>query len=216
MILGCLVAAGCAAITNKPTDDAITTAGPAAAAPITPGPAEDAVTPEPPSFAPVADAAADLLAEPPSATEPNPAPPGASTADIAPPSVVASASPAAAAAALAATAPSVVSPIATEILDLSSLATRLRRTKAISLLTKVAVKNESDDLLEQFRAYHTQTGITTLADLRRSYDSLFHRLHALLRDPDPPLARDIDRSRTAIWEFLADPRKFRASLMARA
>jgi hypothetical protein len=95
--------------------------------------------------------------------------------------------------------------------------TRLRKTKAISLLTKVDVKNESDDLLEEFRAYHTQRGIVTLADLRRSYDLLFHKLHSLLQDADPPLARDIDRSRAAIWEILADPRKFSAShLMAGA
>jgi hypothetical protein len=77
-------------------------------------------------------------------------------------------------------------------------------------------QNESDELLEQFHAYHMQHGIVTLADLRRSYDSLFHKLHSLLQDPDPPLARDIDRSRAAIWEVLADPRKFSASVMAGA
>ena len=98
-----------------------------------------------------------------------------------------------------------------EGLDFSSLVTRLRKTKAINLRTKVAVKNESDDLLDQARAYHTHTGETTLDDLRRSYDSLFRKLHSLLEDADPPLARDIDRSRAAIWELLADPRKFGAS-----
>jgi hypothetical protein len=37
-------------------------------------------------------------------------------------------------------------------------------------------------------------------------------LHSLLQDSDPPLARDIDRSRAAIWEILADPRKFNAAI----
>jgi hypothetical protein len=109
------------------------------------------------------------------------------------------------------------SPDLAQTLDFASLVARLRKTKAINLRTKVAVRNESDELLEQFRAYHAQTGETSLADLRRIYDSLFHELHSLLEDADPPLARDIDRSQAAIWELLADPAKFRASnLMAGA
>jgi hypothetical protein len=98
-----------------------------------------------------------------------------------------------------------------ETLDFTTLVTRLRKTKAISLRTKVAVKNESDDLLERFRAYHAQHGTATLVELRRSYDSLFLKLYSLLEDADPPLARDIDRSRAAIWAILADPLKFGAS-----
>jgi hypothetical protein len=40
------------------------------------------------------------------------------------------------------------------------------------------------------------------AGLRRSYDLLLHKLHSLPRDADPPFARDIDRSRAAIWDLL--------------
>ncbi len=105
------------------------------------------------------------------------------------------------------------SPSSAETLDFTSLVTRLRKTKAINLRAKVAVKHQSDDLLERFREYHTQHGTTTLADLRRSYDFLFHELYSLLRDADPPLARDIDRSRAAIWDVLADPRKFSTSIL---
>jgi hypothetical protein len=36
-------------------------------------------------------------------------------------------------------------------------------------------------------------------------------LYSLLKDADPPLARDIDRSRAAIWTILADPSKFGAA-----
>lgn len=98
-----------------------------------------------------------------------------------------------------------------DTLDFDALVTRLRRTKALNLLTKVAVKNESNDLLEEFRAYHTRHGTATLGELRRSYDLLFAKLHSLLEDADPPLARDIDRSQAAIWDILSDPRKFTAS-----
>ncbi len=84
-------------------------------------------------------------------------------------------------------------------------------------MTKLSVKNQSDDLLDKFRAYHKHQGAATLAELRRSYDMLFLKLLSLLQDGDPPLAKDIDRSRSAIWDILADPRKFiESNLMAGA
>lgn len=103
-------------------------------------------------------------------------------------------------------------------LDFSGLETRLRQTKAIGVLTKLSVKNQAADLLERFRAYHKQpNGSQTLTELRRAYDMLLLKLLSLLQDGDPPLAKDIDSSRAAIWEVLADPRKFIASnLMAGA
>ncbi len=85
------------------------------------------------------------------------------------------------------------------------------------MLTKISVKNQSDDLVERFRAYHKQQSAPPLSELRRSYDMLFLKLLALLQDGDPPLAKDIDRSRAAIWEILADPKKFvESNLMAGA
>jgi hypothetical protein len=101
-------------------------------------------------------------------------------------------------------------------LDFTSLVTRLRETKAIGVLTKISVKNQSDDLIDKFRAYH-QERAPPLAELRRSYDRLFLKLLSRLQDGDPPLAKDSDRSRTAIWDILADRNKFVASnLMAGA
>ena len=220
--LWCLVAVGCAEVTNPPPASEIAAAEPAA----TISALDDAATPEPRSVAPVAELTKITeysIDEPPVASEPEAVPPSVSPEEIAPESselvVVAPASPATQ---QFETAPSpipslVASPASAETLDFSSLVKRLRKTKAIDLRTKVVVKNESSDLLEHFRAYHAQTGETTLADLRRSYDLLFHKLHSLLEDADPPLARDIDRSRAAIWDVLADPRKFNAShLMAGA
>lgn len=223
--LWCLVAAGCAEVTTEPTEDAITIPGSAAAV-TTPPAADDAATLEPASSIPIAalaDSTENMIGERPAATGSEPVPPPVSTGNVAPREPeLAVVAPAALATQELEPAPdhirsSVASPTSPVTLDFSSLVTRLRKTKAIGLRTKVAVKNQSDDLLEQFRAYHTQRGIATLADLRRSYDLLFHKLHSLLRDADPPLARDIDRSRAAIWELLADPRKFNESqLMAGA
>lgn len=86
------------------------------------------------------------------------------------------------------------------------------------MLTKISVKNQADDLLQEFRAYHTQQNTSpTLPELRRAYDMLLLKLLSLLQDGDPPLAKDIDSSRAAIWDILVDPKKFVASnLMAGA
>jgi hypothetical protein len=218
--LSCLAAASCAELKDEPTQDGIPPAEVAAAvAPPVTGEGDVAAEPVP---APPAVEPSDEIDEALASTEREPAPKAPTMAEIAPaePAPVVDAADTAPAEALAVTpapTPSVAaSTAAVETLDFSSLVTRLRRTKAISLRTKVAVKHESDDLLEEFRAYHTQRGFTTLGDLRRSYDSLFHKLHSLLQDGDPPLARDIDRSRAAIWELLADPRKFSASHLAGA
>jgi hypothetical protein len=102
-------------------------------------------------------------------------------------------------------------------LDLKSLEARLRETRAIGVLTKLSLKNQVDDLVDKVRAYHRRQGATTLADLRRNFDMLFMKVLSLLQDSDPPLARDIVKSRAAIWSILEDPRKFAESnLMAGA
>jgi hypothetical protein len=93
-------------------------------------------------------------------------------------------------------------------LDLKSLQTRLKETKAIGVFTKLALKNQVDDLLDQFRAFYQGRLKTTLAELRRPYDLLLLKVLALLQDTDPPLAGAIVASREAIWSILADPAKF--------
>ncbi len=122
-------------------------------------------------------------------------------------------------------APSIAKPAAAPVpdkppapsLDLASLETRLRETKAIGVFTKISLKNQVDDLLGQFRAYHKRQAKTTLAELRQSYDLLLLKVLSLLQDSDPPLARDIVRSRAAIWGILSNPQKFtEANLMAGA
>lgn len=93
-------------------------------------------------------------------------------------------------------------------LDLTSLETRLKETKAIGVFTKITIKNQIDDLLDQFRAYYQGRTRTTLAELRRPYDGLVLKVLSLLQDGDPELARAVLASREAIWDILADPNKF--------
>jgi hypothetical protein len=93
-------------------------------------------------------------------------------------------------------------------LDLATLEKRLRETNAIGVFTKITLKNQVDDLLNQFREYYQGRIKTTLAELRQSYDMLLLKVLSLLQDGDPSLARVIVASREAIWSILADPAKF--------
>jgi hypothetical protein len=77
------------------------------------------------------------------------------------------------------------------------------------VFTKLALKNEVDDLLKRFRVFHAGRGGTTLATLRESFDLLLLKVVSLLQDKDALLARDISTSRDALWNLLADPVKFK-------
>lgn len=101
-------------------------------------------------------------------------------------------------------------PPAAAPLDLKSLETRLKETEAIGVFTKLALKNQIDDLLDRFRAFYQGKLKTSLADLRRSYDMLVLKVLALLQDADQPLASAIASSRETIWGILSDPAKFAA------
>jgi hypothetical protein len=93
-------------------------------------------------------------------------------------------------------------------LDLNSLEQRLKDTRAIGLFTKLSLKNQVDDLLTQFRAFHARKSTISLSDLRQRYDLLLMKVLSLLQDGDPPLASAVSSSREALWSMLSDPQKF--------
>jgi hypothetical protein len=93
-------------------------------------------------------------------------------------------------------------------LDLASLEQRLRDTHAIGVFTKLSLKNQVDDLLDEFRAFHNGQTKTSLAQLRQRYDLLLLKVLTILQDSDPPLASAISASREAIWGILTDREKF--------
>ena len=95
-------------------------------------------------------------------------------------------------------------------LDVAALKARLRDTNAIGIFTKLALKNQVDDLLQRFRAHYGTGQKTGVAALRQPYDMLVLKVLALLQDSDPALARTISGSREAIWGILADREKFNA------
>lgn len=94
-------------------------------------------------------------------------------------------------------------------LDLAALTARLRDTTAIGTFTKLALKNQVDDLLKKFRAHYQGGQKTGVASLRQPYNMLLLKVLSLVQDSDPSLASAISGSREAIWGILADPEKFK-------
>ena len=236
LTLSCFVAAGCTGIRHAQTTEPVPVAQPpapiavveeapvptAAQVEVAPAVAEAPVLPAPPPVQPVrpVEPAPAARAEVPKVPASRVAPVTTVVSPKSPPRPVA--------AVTAVTAPPpqampkvAAVPAAPQLspapLDFKALASRLRETRAIGVLTKLALKNEVDDLVDRFRAYHKRQGTATLAELRRNYDMLLLKVLSLLQDSDPPLARDIVKSRAAIWSILEDPRKFTESnLMAGA
>ena len=95
-------------------------------------------------------------------------------------------------------------------LDLTSLERRLRDTKAIGVFTKLSLKNQVDDLLQQVKLFHRGQRHLTLAELKERFNLLLLKVLSLLQAGDPPLARDVAASRDALWGVLEDPVKFAA------
>lgn len=75
-------------------------------------------------------------------------------------------------------------------------------------MTKLTLKGQVNDLLDKFRDYYDGKAKVTMTDLRRSYELLMMKVLTLLQDEDQQLASAIVASREAIWNLLADPKKF--------
>jgi hypothetical protein len=103
-------------------------------------------------------------------------------------------------------------PAAPAPLDLKTLEERLKETEAIGVMTKLSLKNQVDDLVDEFRAYYAGRSKTSLNELRRPYEMLLMKVLSLLQDRDPALARAVNASRDRIWAILSDREKFYSTL----
>ncbi len=203
-----LALAGCASVPKPPSLEGVLDALPAVAA----LPAPEFLPPEAPE-APAERAWPD-------AAEPGDevAPPAKAIAKVPAPSAKAPARPAAAAPEIAPStdapapipAPAPVLPPrdAEPLLDVAALKSRLRETKAIGTLAKLSLRNQMDDLVDQFRAHHLAAIAGGVAAMRPPYDALVFKVLVAVQQGDPALARTISDSREALWEILADPLKF--------
>lgn len=93
-------------------------------------------------------------------------------------------------------------------LDLDGLETRLRKTKAIGMFTKLELKNQVEALLDDMQRYHEQRGSLSLEQLEDRFELLVMKLLLLLQDDDPQLHRAIADARPTLWTTLANPDQF--------
>jgi hypothetical protein len=164
-------------------------------------------TPTAPAPPPVTSTAPPIAPAPPS-PETSSAPP------MSPPQVVPVPPPRASPPKVAAPAPPPQTPVKpmpreapSPSLDFAALETRLRATKAMGVFTKLALKNQIDDLLHEFKLFHQGRG-PARNSLRERYELLLLKVLSLLQNDDAPLARDVSASREQIWAILVDPEKF--------
>jgi hypothetical protein len=97
---------------------------------------------------------------------------------------------------------------ATNDYDVDGLVARLRDSKAIGLFTKLALKNNIGDLMDNFRRFHSGEPIPPLEQLRDEYNLLFMKVITLVQNEDPELFREMTRARETLWKKLADPGEF--------
>jgi hypothetical protein len=95
-----------------------------------------------------------------------------------------------------------------QVLDLDGLETRLRKTKAIGVFTKLELKSQVGELLDKMEGYHGSRNSLSLVQLEEHFNLLVMKLLVLLEDEDPQLHRDIARARPTLWTTLADPVQF--------
>ncbi len=95
-------------------------------------------------------------------------------------------------------------------LDLDSLENRLRKTDAIGLFTKLEIKSQVEDLVDEVGEYHSGNGRLTLGTLEERFNLLVLKLLTLLQEDDPELHHQIANARPALWRTLSDPVSFAA------
>ncbi len=88
-------------------------------------------------------------------------------------------------------------------MDINELIERLKRTHAIGMFTKLAIRSDALDLMDQVKAWREHRRDCSLKDIRARFDGLLLKVLALL-DDDPALARDISRAREDIWRSLLE------------
>ncbi len=92
--------------------------------------------------------------------------------------------------------------------SVANLVARIRGTGAIGFFTKLALKNQIDDLLNQFQEFHAGINDTELSALNDRFNLLLMKVITLLQDDDPKLFQDIVSARKFLWTNLTDPERF--------
>jgi hypothetical protein len=89
-------------------------------------------------------------------------------------------------------------------IDMEVLTKRLKETKAIGLFTKLAIRNDVSDLVDDVKRYRKKSMLATkMKEIRESFEGLLLKIVALL-EGDPELSRDLYVGRESIWKSLLE------------
>jgi hypothetical protein len=95
-----------------------------------------------------------------------------------------------------------------EIVDLDFLEKRLRKTKAVGVLTRLRLSGEIKDLLAKLERYHAGNSDLDIDQLNEQFDLLYMKVVSLVQDKDLDLHRQLCNSWTQIWHGLQNPDYF--------
>ncbi|MDX8392816.1 MAG: hypothetical protein R8K53_09695 [Mariprofundaceae bacterium] len=87
--------------------------------------------------------------------------------------------------------------------DMDVLIKRVKKTDAIGVFSKLALRSDALDLIGLVKAWQRHVKHLTLDEVRSQYDGLLLKILALLND-DPVLSHDINLAREKIWQSLLE------------
>jgi hypothetical protein len=88
--------------------------------------------------------------------------------------------------------------------DMDTLIERLKQTQAIGVLTKLVLRSDVTDLINEVKLYKKTKGSTRqLERIKAHFNGLLLKVLALLND-DPRLAQDIQSARDNLWQHLRE------------
>lgn len=87
--------------------------------------------------------------------------------------------------------------------DMDMLIERLKKTNAIGLLTKLAIRSDAMDIIDRVKRAHAKNSDKEFNELRARFEGLLLKVLALLED-DPELGHDIYLAREQIWQSLLE------------
>ena len=89
-------------------------------------------------------------------------------------------------------------------LDMDTLIERLKQTQAIGVLTKLVLRSDVTDLINEVKLYKkTKGSARQLERIKAHFNGLLLKVLALL-DDDPKLAQDIQSARNILWQHLLE------------
>lgn len=95
-------------------------------------------------------------------------------------------------------------------LDLDGLEQRLRRSEALGIFVKLALKDRLDTLISDFVLFHEGHRGNSRKSLKTRFDGLLKDTVAMLRNGDPVLSASIKRAHQGLWLIVSDPVRFSA------